>query len=313
MGLTFDHEVLTTAGWTPIGDITEEHNVAVLMKGKSLQYKPVTKVVTKHVSTDVINIVSNELDVETTVDHPLYVAPQIIKADSAGENKLDRIGLYFRNNCLLESDEYDKESINQAIEYIMEHNRVPTEFLLHFNKDQSAFLVGLLFKDSPNVLANTREFANDISIIALNAGLATFVQPEEIVVTEEDIQKNKQDLQNQQDEEKKEEEETKAEELPEPGNYTLVRIIANNTPLITEENIKRSKYDGPIYEIKSLHEDNVLYVRRNGKPQWIYGSTQDEDPDAAEKFLRVLNEIDSKELEPKPLEPIPEVAEPAEA
>jgi hypothetical protein len=39
MGFTFDHDILTHEGWTPIGDVTQEHNVAVLVKGRILTFK----------------------------------------------------------------------------------------------------------------------------------------------------------------------------------------------------------------------------------------------------------------------------------
>jgi hypothetical protein len=92
------------------------------------------------------------------------------------------------------------------------------------------------------------------------------VHPEDVTVTQEDIDASKKAASDDKEQ----------EQIPtEPGTYTLVRLIATATPLITEENIRRSRYDGPVYDVKSSHPDNVLYVRRNGKPIWIYGSSVD--------------------------------------
>jgi hypothetical protein len=353
MGFTFDHEVLTEQGWIPISDLTTDHNVAVLLNGEQLAYKPVVDIQQTDIQQEVIRIVSDVVDLETTYDHPLYVSTVLIKPEKLetvheGEEPSDseevdekqevdvdtpaeqvedttdppRIGLLFKNNALLVSDLYDKEHIEQAIEAIVKTNRVPTEFLLNFNKDQSRYLISLIFQNNISILANTKEFANDLSIIALNAGLATYINPQDIVLTEDDITKPeaKPDAPAQpetpvEEAESKAEDDSSASEndteqtraelpSPEPGVYTLVTLIQNSTPLITEDNIQKDQYNGPVYEITSSEDSNIVYVRRNGKPVWIYGKTLPEKNDVEQPVEDVSESVpeDLPELEEVPVE-----------
>jgi hypothetical protein len=59
------------------------------------------------------------------------------------------------------------------------------------------------------------------------------------------------------------------------GTYTAISIIKNTNPIASEYNISRSNYSGPIYNIKTLSDKNVVYIRRNGKPVWIYGHSEE--------------------------------------
>ena len=300
MGFTYDTEVLTVSGWKQIDQITNDDNLAVLVNGQELQYKPVLKVDQEDFEGEVVKVLTNDIEIETTADHHLYVATQQVtvnketgdiiqpkklesidegdetKSDSSEEvkeevdqeakcepkkkltkrsrrNQKEEVGetevktlLIFQNNSVIETDGYESDSIQTAVEYIIEHSRIPTEFILNFSRQQSAYLIEMIFQGSESILTESRGFANDLSVIALNAGIPTCVHVDDIVI-EEDTEETKK------------------------GTYTAISIIKNTNPIASEYNISRSNYSGPIYNIKTLSDKNVVYIRRNGKPVWIYG------------------------------------------
>ena len=304
MGFTYDTEVLTVSGWKQIDQITNDDNLAVLVNGQELQYKPVLKVDQEDFEGEVVKVLTNDIEIETTADHHLYVATQQVtvnketgdiiqpkklesidegdetKSDSSEEVKeevdqeakcepkeeadqevkeepKEEVGetevktlLIFQNNSVIETDGYESDSIQTAVEYIIEHSRIPTEFILNFSRQQSAYLIEMIFQGSESILTESRGFANDLSVIALNAGIPTCVHVDDIVI-EEDTEETKK------------------------GTYTAISIIKNTNPIASEYNISRSNYSGPIYNIKTLSDKNIIYIRRNGKPVWIYGHSEE--------------------------------------
>lgn len=289
MGFTYDTEVLTVSGWKQIDQITNDDNLAVLVNGQELQYKPVLKIDQEDFEGEVVKVLTNDIEIETTADHHLYVATQQVtvnketgdiiqpkklepideddetKSDSSEEVKEEvdqeaksdqeaktevKTLLIFQNNSVIEVDGYESDSIQTAVEYIIEHSRIPTEFILNFSRQQSAYLIEMIFQGSESILTESRGFANDLSVIALNAGIPTCVHVDDIVI-EEDTEETKK------------------------GTYTAISIIKNTNPIASEYNISRSNYSGPIYNIKTLSDKNIIYIRRNGKPVWIYGHSEE--------------------------------------
>lgn len=336
MPFTFDHEVLTDVGWVSVGDLTQTHNVAVLLEKEALAYRPVVDIEERRHSDGVVSVTAAGVDLELTPDHPLFVARQDFTITKAATEPLSRlptleegnedeqsspetdtkpdniveddlptlqpadnaevasnddsskfVGLVFKNDVVVDADPYDTESIEKSIEYIVEKSRIPREFLLHFNKDQSAALMGMLFQENESILATSRDFANDISIIAFNAGYATIISPEDVVIPEP--------TEASAETEPTEEDGTDASgsaTKTAPGTYVPIILLRNTAPVIVDKNIQQNQYDGPVYNVKSNQAENIIYVRRNGKAVWIYGSpfevpVQDDAPAIAPDEVRV--------------------------
>ena len=76
---TPDHQVLTTKGWIPIGEVTKEHQVATLVtteKGPSLVYQKPTEVQSYPYEGKMYCVKSNHIDLKVTPNHRMYVAPR---------------------------------------------------------------------------------------------------------------------------------------------------------------------------------------------------------------------------------------------
>lgn len=81
--LTPDHEVLTMRGWIPIDEVTREDEVATLVDGRRLVYEPPTDVLHfPNFIGDVYRIVSQTVELQTTLDHRMWVI------DTNGDGKL---------------------------------------------------------------------------------------------------------------------------------------------------------------------------------------------------------------------------------
>ena len=330
MGFTNDHEILTSKGWVKINDINTDYEAAVLQSDGSFAYKPVIDVKSIEVSSaPIVNIISDLVDLGITVDHPLYISqvtpketkievPEEITPTESGieeiseeETKEEETkeeakeeeapkSIVFRNSAFLNVELYDQDKVNESINFIIENNRIPQDFLLHFNQEQSMYLISLLFKDSLTVLTESRDFADDVSIIALNAGLACLVSPNNITVTktlepitEEDDENSSSASTTSIEEAPVEEapvEETPVEEAPveeapveeapveeapissdDGKTYVMVNIL-NKVAQVLGSDINQDEYTGSIYSVSTDSELNLLYVRRNGKAVFVYGN-----------------------------------------
>jgi len=71
--LTPDHQVLTTIGWISITDVTTDHKVATLYKGKYLKYENPTETVEFDHDGHMYEITTQQVKLLTTKNHKMYV------------------------------------------------------------------------------------------------------------------------------------------------------------------------------------------------------------------------------------------------
>lgn len=79
--MTPDHQVLTTAGWIPIAEVTLNHEVACLERGMLKYYNPTAIHVFDH-NDDLYEIKTQQINQVVTKNHRMYVKLRSIKANN---------------------------------------------------------------------------------------------------------------------------------------------------------------------------------------------------------------------------------------
>ena len=96
---TGDHDVLTTTGWVPIAEVTEQHEVATLREDGVLEYHHPTNTFVYDVDEPLYHIENPSIDLMVTSNHKMYVAKddkfELIEAeDIAGQR------CRYKKNCI---------------------------------------------------------------------------------------------------------------------------------------------------------------------------------------------------------------------
>jgi hypothetical protein len=71
---TGDHQILTTEGWIPIGDVTVDHKVAALKGGRTLIYTSPKRVFEYTIKDTIYNVNTQHVNLRVTKNHRMYVA-----------------------------------------------------------------------------------------------------------------------------------------------------------------------------------------------------------------------------------------------
>lgn len=204
-------EVLTTIGWIEIKYINQNHEVACLNKNNELYYtKPINIYKFKH-SGKLYKISNMDIELTTTFDHQMYVCdygssefklktvneikgkPVGYKKNAINKNNADIrcINVSYNDmnialdilelliaigNKLTRNIKSENIDIQYYVEKLTVGNKLP-EFTLSLSQRQSLILLNsILFNETLLILADNKEYADQLSILALNAGYSANVR-----------------------------------------------------------------------------------------------------------------------------------------
>lgn len=139
-----DHDVLTTDGWIPVGEITKKHKVATLVNGDTLEYHYPSEVQSYDYKGKMYHVKSNQVDIMVTPNHRMYVA---------ANNTANKKGIKKDKNykiCIAEKiyglmKHYQKN----VDEYKVDYSDVPNELIVKNNKVTHFKLGNEIYKIEP--------------------------------------------------------------------------------------------------------------------------------------------------------------------
>lgn len=177
--LTESCDVLTTNGWINIRHVTMTHKVATLVNGK-IEYVLPDEIYHFHYNGTMYKIRSDYVDLDTTIDHDLYVKLE-------GEDLFRRIPAIdvigrkyqYKKNCKNECD-----SIDNIDENIINNFDVKTDFpewALMLNQSQSLLLLNKI-QSSIQSSVQSASFLNNIMCLAIHAGISASIKNGNIVI-----------------------------------------------------------------------------------------------------------------------------------
>ena len=229
-----DAEVLTTKGWIKINEVTKQHKVATLVDGKYLEYVHPTETYEFDYSGDMYKLRSQQVDLDVTIDHDLYVkeygtdAYKLTPAANVCGKKY-----YFKKNSedkKMLHDKYSDEHIKQIAKSCIEEQNVYDDILYATNQHDLQKILLTVFDEEDVIVTKNMEFANKIMIMAVHGGWSANI-----------IQRGDEQI------------------------IKLNKEINENEPLCESDEIY--KYEGKVYCLQV--PSHVFMIRQNNKNVWI--------------------------------------------